>query len=98
MLFGEPVNLAARKVMGQRLLNRFAEAVHAGGEELQHQRRAKAIDDQSAQAIAFRMYQAIGVGDGIESQPGAAQLDGLVDASLEKLRIDGLAWLAGQHT
>ena len=68
----------------QRGLDGLAVAVHAGGEKLQHDNRAEAIHDQAAQAVAFGMDEAIGVGDGVEAEPVAAQFDGPSDAASEK--------------
>ena len=70
--------------------------IHAGGEELQHQRRAEAIDHQAAQAVALGMDQPIGVGDGVEAEPvGAARR--LVEAAGEEGGVDGLGRVARQH-
>ena len=74
----------------QRGLDGVAEAVHAGGEELQHEDRAEAIHDQAAEAVALGMDEPVGVGDGVEAEPVAAQLDGPADAAGEEGVVDGL--------
>ena len=58
--------------------------------ELQHQRRAEAIDDQAAQAVALGMDQAVGIGDGVEAESLAAQSDGPVEAAGEESVVDRL--------
>ena len=73
VLLGEPVEARLRKVRQQRRLDRLALPVHAGGEELQHQQGAEAIDDQAAQSVGLGVDEAISVGDGVELQQIAAQ-------------------------
>ena len=97
VLLGEPVKSARRVVLLQDGLDDRPEAVHARGEELQHQQRSEAIDDQAAQAVALGMHQAIGVADGVETEPAAAQLDGALQAAAEEGLVDGFLGLAGQH-
>ena len=58
---------------------------------------AEAIDDQPAQPVALGMDEAIGVGDGVESEPVAAQRDGRGDAAGEEGVVDGFVRIAGQH-
>ena len=66
-------------------------AVHAGGEELQHQNGAETVHDQAAEAVALGVDEAIGVGDGVEAEPAAAQLDGPADAAGEEGVVHGSA-------
>ena len=49
---------------------------------------AEAIHDQAAQAVAFGMDEPIGVGDGVEAEPVAAQRDGPADAAGEEGVVD----------
>ena len=97
VLLGEPVERTPGKMPQQNLLKDRAEAKHAGGEELQHDRRAEAIDDQAAQIVPFGMDQAIGVGDGIESEPAASQVDGPFQPAGEKGLVDRFVGMGGQH-
>ena len=97
VLLGEPVESAVGKVAREGRLDGRPEAIHAGGEELQHDQRPEAIDDQAAQAVALGMDQAIGVGDGVEAEPVAAQSDGLAEAAGEEGVVDRLVRIAGQH-
>ena len=46
-----------------------------GGEELEHQRVAEAIDDQPAQPVGLGVDEPVGVGDRVELQHVAAERD-----------------------
>ena len=83
--------------MPQDVLNRLAQAKHAGREKLQDQRGAEAIDDQAAQAVAFGMHEAIGVGDCVEPERLPPQGDGLINALGEKSGIDGFVRVGGEQ-
>ena len=91
VLLGEPVEAARRDNAppappGCAARKRYM----PGGEELQHQRRAEAIDHQAAQAVALGMDQAVGVGDGVQAEPVAAQRDGPAQPAGEEGVVDGL--------
>ena len=57
-------------------------------EELDHEQVAVAVDHQAAQAVAFGMHHALGVGDVVELQHVAAQRDRLGDLAREEGRVD----------
>ncbi len=67
VLLGEPVILASREHGRESVFQLGPKAKHSGGKELDDERRSKSVDDQAAESVPFRVNQAIGVGNAVES-------------------------------
>jgi hypothetical protein len=56
--------------------DRLGALIHAERKAFGHQHVTEPVDDQSGESVGFRMDDAVGVGDGVEFQNPAPQIDG----------------------
>src|SRR5438105_75023 len=96
MLLGEPVEARVRVLSQESSLYGLALLVHSCGEELEHEQRAEAVDDEAAKSIRLRVNHAIGVGNGIELQQIAAQFNGVCNLADKPVGIDCFILIGGQ--